>query len=78
MNKKKSKQDTISLFDQLNKVYVMIKLGQNKKWERWISDNKEKWIKTHSSLSMDDVIRIKEKIISNNYNNLYSVVIDKR
>lgn len=78
MNKKESKKDTVTLFDQLNKVYVMIKLGTNKNWERWISDNKKKWVKTHNSLSLDEVIRIKETVIANNYNNLFKIVVDKK
>lgn len=72
------KKETI-LFDQLNKVYVMIKLGENKKWQRWVSNNKkDNWVMTHESLSMNEVMIMREKVIANNYNNLYSLIIDKK
>lgn len=72
------KKEPMMLFDQLNKVYVKIILGKGDKWERWVSDTKKKWIMTHNSLSLDDVIRMKEEVVSNNYNNLYSLILHKK
>lgn len=72
------KKEPTMLFDQLNKVYVKIILGKDKKWERWVSDTKKNWVMTHNSLSLDDVIRIKEQVVSNNYNNLYSLILQKK
>lgn len=71
------KKEPVLLFDQLNKVYVKICLGKDKKWERWVSDTKKKWVLTHNSLSLDDVIKLKEEVVANNYNNLYSLILHK-
>lgn len=71
------KKEPITLFDQLNKVYVKIVIGTDDKFERWVSNDKKKWVMTHNSMSLDDVMKMKEKVINNNIKNLYSLVLYK-
>jgi hypothetical protein len=73
-----SKEDPIRMFDRVNKLYVKIKLSQDKKhWERWISKTKRKWEMTHSSLSLPDVLKFQEEVVRNNYKNFYNLIFKK-
>lgn len=78
MNKENSKSEPIKLFDRQKKLYVRIKLNEvTNQWERWISKTKNKWEMTHSSLSLADVMRFQEEIVSNNYRNFYKMFFKK-
>jgi hypothetical protein len=69
---------SINLFDHSNKLFVMIKKSADTNhWERFVSKNKKKWELTHSSLSLDDVLKFKEEVIDNNFKNLYNLIISK-
>lgn len=73
-----SNGDPISMFDRVNKLYVRIKLSEDKKyWERSISKNKRKWVMTHTSLSLPDVLKFQEDVVRNNYKNFYSLILKK-
>lgn len=78
MNKENSKSEPIKLFDRQKKLYVRIKLNEvTNQWERWISKTKNKWEMTHSSLSLADVMRFQEEIVSNNYRSFYKMFFKK-
>ena len=78
MEKRSSKGEPIRMFDRENKLYVKIKLNSiTNHWERWISKTKDKWEMTHSSLSLADVIKHQEQIVSNNYHRFYKMFFRK-
>lgn len=78
MEKGNSKGEPIRMFDREKKLYVKIKLNSvTNHWERWISKTKNKWEMTHTSLSLADVIRYQEEIVSNNYRKFYKMFFKK-
>ena len=78
MDKEKSKGEPIKMFDREKKLYVRIKFNEvTKQWERWISKTKNKWEMTHTSLSLSEIIKFQEEIVSNNYRNFYKMFFRK-
>lgn len=71
-------EDLIKMFDRDKKIYVRIKMNPtNKKWERWVSKTKKKWEMTHNSLSLSEVIKFQEDVVSSNYKNFYKFLFKK-
>ena len=76
---KKSKADIINLIDKSKKMYVRIKLSDNRKyWERWVSLNKRKWEMDSKLKSLEDVLKSQQDIIDNNYKNFYDMLKTKK
>jgi hypothetical protein len=59
--------------DKYNKLYVRVKVGK-KGWDRFVSLDKKKWIKTHSNLPMKEALSIREEVINNNFKNLFNII----
>lgn len=79
MEKRMSKDEVLTMFDNTNKIYFKVKLSDNKKyWEMWKSKSKRKWDKIKSFKSLDEVFKSKSEIIDNNYRNLMRLIIDKK
>lgn len=76
---KKPKADIINLIDKSKKMYVKIKLSDNRKyWERWVSFNKRKWEMDSKLKSLEDVLKSQQDIIDNNYKNFYDMLKTKK
>lgn len=76
---KKGKADIINLIDKSKKMYVRIKLSDNRKyWERWVSLNKRKWEMDSKLKSLEDVLKSQQDIIDNNYKNFYDMLKTKK
>lgn len=70
--------EPIGLFDRTEKIYVRIKMNPTKKtWERWVSKTKKTWEMTHDSLSLAEVIKFQEDVVSSNYKNFYKFIFRK-
>lgn len=70
--------DSINLVDKTKKMYVKIKLSDNRKyWERWVSHNKRKWEMTEKISSLEGVLKSQQELIDNNYKNLFGVITKK-
>jgi hypothetical protein len=70
--------DSINLVDKSKKVFVKIKLSENRKyWERWTSTNKKNWELTGKINSLEDVLKSQQELIDNNYKNLFDVISKK-
>jgi hypothetical protein len=74
------KAETVNLTDKLNRKHIRLVLSNDGKgvWERWESKDKEKWVKTHESLSIDSVIKEQETVKSRNYLNLFKLIFSKK
>jgi len=75
----KGKADVISMVDKAKKMFVRIKLSDNRKyWERWVSfNNKKKWELNGKMKSLDEVLKSQQEIIDKNYKNFYDLVTKK-
>lgn len=70
--------DSINLVDKSNKMFVRIKLSDDRKhWERWTSTNKRKWELSEKMKSLEDVLKSQQELIDNNYKNLFDVITKK-
>jgi hypothetical protein len=70
--------DSINLVDKSKKVFVKIKLSENRKyWERWTSTNKKNWELTGKINSLEGVLKSQQELIDNNYKNLFDVISKK-
>jgi hypothetical protein len=70
--------DSINLVDKSKKVFVKIKLSENRKyWERWTSTNKKNWELTGKINSLEEVLKSQQELIDNNYKNLFDVIVKK-
>ncbi len=70
--------DSINLVDKSKKVFVKIKLSENRKyWERWTSTNKKNWELTGKINSLEGVLKSQQELIDNNYKNLFDVIVKK-
>ena len=70
--------DSINLVDKSKKVFVKIKLSENRKyWERWTSTNKKNWELTGKIDSLEGVLKSQQELIDNNYKNLFDVISKK-
>jgi len=76
---RKNKADMINLIDKSNKMYVKIKLSDNRKyWERWVSFNKRKWEMDSKLKTLEEVLKSQQDIIDNNYRSFYDLVTTKK
>jgi hypothetical protein len=75
-----SKAETVNLTDKLNRKHIRLVLSDDGKgvWERWESKDKHKWVKTHESLSVQNVIKEQEEVKTRNYFNLFRIIFSKR
>lgn len=64
------------LVDQHSKIHIRVKVGKTG-WDRYVSIDRKTWKKTHSGLSMREVLTIKEEAINNNYKNLFKLITKK-
>ena len=70
--------DSINLVDKAKKMFVKIKLSDNRKhWERWVSHNKKEWELQDKIKSLEDVLKSQQELIDNNYKNLFNVITKK-
>jgi hypothetical protein len=70
--------DSINLVDKSKKVFVKIKLSENRKyWERWTSTNKKNWELSGKINSLEEVLKSQQELIDNNYKNLFDVIVKK-
>jgi hypothetical protein len=70
--------DSINLVDKSKKVFVKIKLSENRKyWERWTSTNKKNWELSGKIDSLEGVLKSQQELIDNNYKNLFDVISKK-
>ena len=54
-------RESLKLFDNKNKYFVRIQLNKKSKficWERWVSKDRNNWIKHNEYLSLKDIIQI--------------------
>jgi replication-associated recombination protein RarA len=76
---RKNKADMINLIDKSKKMYVKIKLSDNRKyWERWVSFNKRKWEMDSKLKTLEEVLKSQQDIIDNNYRSFYDLVTTKK
>jgi hypothetical protein len=73
-------EESVNLTDKLTRKHIRLVLSKDGKgmWERWESKDKKKWIKTHESLSIDNVMTEKEAVKSRNYLNLFNLIFPKK
>jgi hypothetical protein len=70
--------DSINLVDMSKKVFVKIKLSENRKyWERWTSTNKLDWELSDRIETLEEVLKSQQELIDNNYKNLFDVIVKK-
>jgi predicted phage gp36 major capsid-like protein len=70
--------DSINLVDKSKKMYVRIKLSNDRKnWEKWTSTNKKKWELAEKMKSLEDVLKSQQDLIDKNYKNLFDVITKK-
>lgn len=72
------KDETVNLTDKLSKKHIRLTLSGEGMWERWESTDKQTWVKTHESLSMDSVTKEKETVKNRNYFNLFKLIFSKK
>ena len=65
------------LTDKINKVHIRITVSK-KGWNRYVSQDKKKWIKTHSDLSLTEALTIREEVINNNFKNLFKIITSEQ
>ena len=70
------KLSQFDLVDQHSKIHIRVQVGK-KGWDRYVSIDRKTWNKTHSGLSMEEVLTIKEEAINNNYKNLFKIITKK-
>jgi hypothetical protein len=46
-------------------------------WQRWESTDREKWKKTHESISLDRVMKEKDEVKDRNYMNLFNLIFKR-
>lgn len=70
--------DSINLVDKTKKMYVRIKLSENRKyWERWVSSDKKTWELSGRLKTLTEVLESQQELIDNNYKNLFNVITRK-
>jgi hypothetical protein len=70
--------DSINLIDKSRKMFVKIKLSDNRKyWERWTSTDKNHWDLSGKMKSLEDVLKSQQELIDGNYKNLFDVITKK-
>jgi tRNA G10 N-methylase Trm11 len=70
--------DSINLVDKTKKMYVRIKLSENRKyWERWVSSDKKTWELSGRLKTLTEVLESQQELIDNNYKNLFDVITRK-
>lgn len=70
--------DSINLVDKSKKMFVNIKLSDNRKyWERWVSFDKKKWTLETKIKSLEEVLKSQQDIIDNNYKSLFQLMTKK-
>ena len=70
--------DSINLVDKSKKMYVRIKLSEDRKyWERWVSSDKRSWELSSKLKSLTQVLESQQELIDNNYKNLFNVILKK-
>ncbi len=70
--------DSINLIDKSKKMYVRIKLSDDRKnWERWTSTNKKNWELNGKMKSLEEVLKSQQELIDRNYKNLFDVITKK-
>jgi hypothetical protein len=74
------KSETVKLTDKLNKKHIRLALSDDGKgmWERWESKDKINWVKTHQTLSIDNVFKEQEQVKNSNYLNLFKLIFSKK
>ena len=65
------------LTDKQNKVHIRITVTKNG-WNRFVSQDKKKWKKTHSNLTLTEVLTIREEVINNNFKNLFKIITSEQ
>lgn len=74
-----TKEETLRMFDHVNRIYVRIVLNEKKKyWEKWVSKNKRKWELVDKLKSLDEVLKSQQSLIDNNFKNLYKLIASHR
>lgn len=70
--------DSINLIDKSKKMFVRIKLSEDRKcWERWTSTDKKHWELSGKMKSLEDVLKSQQDLIDRNYKNLFDVITKK-
>ncbi len=70
--------DSINLVDKSKKMYVRIKLSEDRKyWERWVSSDKKNWELSGKLKSLTQVLESQQELIDSNYKNLFNVILKK-
>lgn len=70
--------DSINLVDKAKRMYVRIKLSDNRKyWERWTSSNKKDWELSGKMKTLEDVLKSQQDLIDSNYKNLFEMITKK-
>jgi hypothetical protein len=70
--------DSINLVDKSKKMYVRIKLSEDRKyWERWVSSDKRSWELSSKLKSLTQVLESQQELIDSNYKNLFNVILKK-
>ena len=65
------------LTDKHNRVHIRITVTKTG-WNRYVSQDKKKWKKTHSNLSLTEVLTIREEVINNNFKNLFKLITSEK
>jgi hypothetical protein len=70
--------DSINLIDKSKKMFVRIKLSDDRKcWERWTSTDKNNWELSSRMKSLEDVLKSQQELIDGNYKNLFDIITKK-
>jgi hypothetical protein len=70
--------DSINLIDKSKKMFVRIKLSDDRKhWEKWTSTNKKNWELSGKLKSLEDVLKSQQELIDGNYKNLFDLITKK-
>ena len=68
----------LHLVDKSKKMYVRIKLSEDRKyWERWVSSDKRSWELSSKLKSLTQVLESQQELIDSNYKNLFNVILKK-
>lgn len=67
----------VNLTDKMSKKHIKLVLSDGK-WERWESKDRKTWRKTHTNLSLDNIMKEKEEIKNRNYFNLFNLIFNKK
>jgi hypothetical protein len=65
-----------NLYDHITKVHTRI-TPTEKGWTVETSFDKKIWITQNYNLSLDEIMKIKDQIVYNNFMNLHSLIVKK-